>query len=643
MGRQKQILAAIGGLVVLVLVFGIVYLNSIDFNQYKSQISEQVRAATGRELVIEGNLDLSVSLSPKVAVDGVSFSNAEWGTRKEMVTVKRLVVQVNLLPLLFGDIQVAQLVLEEPDILLETDAGGTGNWVFRAGEESAETDDGDSASLPMVNNVRIDKARFTYIDGKTGEKSTVVVDSLEASAADLNSSLSLLVQGSLDDRRMELSGTIDSISALMSGGDVSLDLKLTTDGHTLALTGSGSVTGDSSRYNFDDLDIQLDKNRLKAGFELDLSRKPIEITAAVNSDLIDLREALAEKDGEVKAGKEPEKEGREKTKLFPSTPLSVEGLRAVNADVKFTSKKILGPRYALNDVRMSVTLKQGVLKAAPIAMTIGGGQFNSTVVLNGSKLPASLDISVTGKSLDLGRMLVETGVTDLITGAVTQVDIDLKGRGKSIASLMGSLNGRALVNIGKGKINNKYVDLAGADLVNQLIGALNPMAKKEQFTNLECAVVNLQFKNGTAKYDKRIAVETDKMTVVSSGEINLGKETLDIGMKPKPRKDTKDLGIGAGDLVSAARIHGPLAEPELGLDAAGTAKAGLKVYSAIATGGASLLVGGLLDKVMADAHPCQTALGKKTEQRKKEGSSTKSVEKEESGGFFDSLKKKLGG
>jgi uncharacterized protein involved in outer membrane biogenesis len=638
MGRQKQILAVIGGLVVLVLLIGVVYLNSIDFNQYKSQISEQVRAATGRELAIEGDLDLTVSLSPKLAVDSVTFSNAEWGTRKEMVTVKRLVVQVNLLPLLFGDIQVAQLVLEEPDILLETDTRGTGNWVFKAGEESAETDDEEGApSLPMINNVRIDKARFTYIDGKTGEKSTVVVDTLEASAADMNSPLSLLLQGSLDDKRIELSGTIDSISGLMSGGDVDLDLKLKADERTLVLAGSGSVTGDGSRYNFDTLDIQLDKNRLKGGFELDLSQTPIEITAAVNSDLIDLREALAEKGGEVKADKEPKKEGKEKTKLFPSTPLPVEGLRSVNADVKFTSKKIVGPRYALNDVRISMTLKQGVLKVAPIAMTIGGGQFNSTVTLNGSTLPASLHISVTGKSLNLGKMLVETGVTDLVTGAVTQVDIDLKGRGKSIASLMGSLNGRALVNVDKGKINNKYVNLAGADLVNQLIGALNPLAKKEEFTNLECAVVNLQFKNGTSKYNKRIAIETDKMTVVSSGEINLGKETLDIGIKPKPLKDTMDLGVGAGDLVSAARIHGPLAEPELGLDVFGAAKVGLKVSKAIATGGISLVVGGLFDKAMADAHPCQTALGKK------ESSSTKPAEKEEGGGFLDGLKKKLGG
>lgn len=49
--------------------------------------------------------------------------------------------------------------------------------------------------------------------------------------------------------------------------------------------------------------------------------------------------------------------------------------------------------------------------------------------------------------------------------------------------------------------------------------------------------------------------------------------------------DTADLGITAGDLVNAARLKGPLSRPELGLDAKGTVKAGLKLYGAIATGG----------------------------------------------------------
>ena len=96
--------------------------------------------------------------------------------------------------------------------------------------------------------------------------------------------------------------------------------------------------------------------------------------------------------------------------------------------------------------------------------------------------------------------------------------------------------------------------------------------------------------------------------IVGSGEFDLGSETLSINMKPSPRQDSADLGIGAGDLVAAARLEGTFALPKLGLDPLGSAKAGMKIYQALATGGTSLILGGLIDKAMSDPHPCKTAL-----------------------------------
>ena len=71
------------------------------------------------------------------------------------------------------------------------------------------------------------------------------------------------------------------------------------------------------------------------------------------------------------------------------------------------------------------------------------------------------------------------------------------------------------------------------------------------------------------------------------------------GIAPKPRKDTKGLGLGAGSLVSTAQIQGTLANPELGVNAANTAKTGAKIFGALATGGTSLLYGSLYEKVFA--------------------------------------------
>ena len=57
-----------------------------------------------------------------------------------MVRLKVLEIEVKLFPLLFGNIQVKRLILVEPDILLETDRKGRGNWELDFGKEKKSKD-----------------------------------------------------------------------------------------------------------------------------------------------------------------------------------------------------------------------------------------------------------------------------------------------------------------------------------------------------------------------------------------------------------------------------------------------------------------------------------------------------------------------
>ena len=84
MKHWRKILSGIVILVVAGVVTGIVIIKSLDFNEYRGLIAEQVKSATGRDLTISGELNLSLSLSPSVVVEGVTFANAPWGTRNEM-------------------------------------------------------------------------------------------------------------------------------------------------------------------------------------------------------------------------------------------------------------------------------------------------------------------------------------------------------------------------------------------------------------------------------------------------------------------------------------------------------------------------------------------------------------------------------
>ncbi|MBM3582038.1 MAG: AsmA family protein, partial [Alphaproteobacteria bacterium] len=128
---MKTLGKILGGFVVLavaVIVAGVAVLKSMDFDNYRGLIADQVKAATGRELVIAGPLKVEVSLNPALAVEGVTFANAPWGSRKDMIVLKRLAAEVQLLPLLRGEVRVNRMVLSGLDALFEIDGQGRANW-----------------------------------------------------------------------------------------------------------------------------------------------------------------------------------------------------------------------------------------------------------------------------------------------------------------------------------------------------------------------------------------------------------------------------------------------------------------------------------------------------------------------------------
>ena len=121
----------------LVLVgLGVFALTRLDPKDFVGLIDAKVQEATGRELKIDGKVGYSLSLRPTVAAEGVRFSNAPWGSRPDMVTAKRVEIQIALLPLVSGKVEVRGLTLIEPDVLLEISGDGAKNWQFKpAGDQ----------------------------------------------------------------------------------------------------------------------------------------------------------------------------------------------------------------------------------------------------------------------------------------------------------------------------------------------------------------------------------------------------------------------------------------------------------------------------------------------------------------------------
>ena len=164
---------------VLVVVAGAAVFAAFTFDPgtQKDRIIQAVRRATGRELTLAGPIRVSWGLTPVLEAEDVSFANIPGGTRPQMATAARVEARVKLLPLLTGRAEIASVTLVRPDILLETDANGRGNWQFDrpvSAPGPASTSSAGPRLTTQLDSLRIELGRLSWHNGSTGR--TVVAD-----------------------------------------------------------------------------------------------------------------------------------------------------------------------------------------------------------------------------------------------------------------------------------------------------------------------------------------------------------------------------------------------------------------------------------------------------------------------------------
>ena len=137
---MKKVLIALATLVVLIVVALLAAPFFIPVETYKTQIAQAAKDATGRELTIKGDMRLSLLPRLELEAEDVSFANVPGAAQADMVRLKKLLVQLQVLPLISGEVRIDSFVLVEPVIHLEIDKDGRPNWQFaEAGAAPAET------------------------------------------------------------------------------------------------------------------------------------------------------------------------------------------------------------------------------------------------------------------------------------------------------------------------------------------------------------------------------------------------------------------------------------------------------------------------------------------------------------------------
>ena len=130
MGRIiKYFFYAVGAIVALAIVAAISFALLFDPNDYRDNISAGVKEATGRDLVIEGELQLELFPWLAVQIGKSSLGNAEGFGDDPFASFDSARLSVRLMPLLLRrEIVVGAAEIEALNLNLAVNRRGVSNW-----------------------------------------------------------------------------------------------------------------------------------------------------------------------------------------------------------------------------------------------------------------------------------------------------------------------------------------------------------------------------------------------------------------------------------------------------------------------------------------------------------------------------------
>ena len=355
------------------------------------------------------------------------------------------------------------------------------------------------------------------------------------------------------------------------------------------------------------------------------------ISGTLSSELINIPELIVDGsdddspkpavDPAVNRVPEDSKEPREK--LFSSQELPLQHLQPLDGKVQFQGKRVESNYVEFDDMRLTAQVDGGVLKVAPFEALVSGKPVYASLSVDSGVQPALWNKELYVDHINMRKVTAEN--LPLQEGYLT-IKYKLQGEGNSIAEVMAGLNGNA-----KLLLEDVAVKSASPMLMS-VMEQINPQVKQEE-NHLECAAVYFEVKGGIASTPRGLAAKLTHVTWIGKGELDLAREQLLITAKPKARGG---LGISGGQLASLVQLSGPFSNPDLVLDPKGAITTSLVYGAHVATGGATLLLEGLVNKYQANEEVCQEIIS--AEEAPSEPSESKKVKKE---GVFKRLVKPL--
>ena len=581
------VLGALVGVVIVGLVlFFVFFPKELAAQEAERRIEE----ATGRELTLGD--DIQVSFWPVLgfSVNDASLSNPEgFAADEPFLAASRIVFAVKVMPLLRGAIEVKQLIFEGAQVRLQAKEGGAANWTFPTDQNAPEQQ--TTLEDLRLEDVRLIDGMISF-QGEDGGEPTVLedvdaslaLDSLDAPAR-LNAALNyrgerLNVDGEIGLPRAVLEQGETPIDADVRSGPLNASLVGAFNAATGALTGSlradgpsvrrlaawmGSPMGEGGGFGafrvsgrmahegtataLTDLTLRLDE--IDAGGALTLTTLEsgrLRVTGALNATTANLNPYLpAPAQGAAERGVQV-------NTAWPETPLDLSGLRALDANLDLTLGALQFQRMSFTNVALNLRIANGAADARLTRISLYEGAGTARLIADGSRGPARIAVELNVDNIQAEPLLRDAIGFDRIAGR-GRLTASLIGQGATQAALMRSLDGNMAFNFNDGQWKGVNLAQVARTVQSALTGQAAGEGSATDFAELSATFA---VSDGVAATDN-LRMLNPFVRLEGRGLVNIGAQTIDMRIAPRAVNSAQGQGgnLGVGGIGVPFRISGP--------------------------------------------------------------------------------------
>ena len=256
--RPIQIAVAVAVVCALPFAALAIAVATINPNRLKPRIEASISEALGRQFTIHGNVSFRGVFWPTIIADDITVANAPGGSRHDMVLMDEMQMDLSPTAALAGRTVLSNLVLLRPDILLETEPNGAGNWQIAdtSGARPAAAPARPAAPAPAtpaveastvsritLQTLHVHDAHITWRDRATSTDSVFDINRISATASSIYSPVTLDAEVAIARHLIEFTAQTGPLSRLQDAhATTPWGLFVNVDTSGAKLTVSGSVT-----------------------------------------------------------------------------------------------------------------------------------------------------------------------------------------------------------------------------------------------------------------------------------------------------------------------------------------------------------------------------------------------------------------